>query len=179
MRWSGPQARPLWLSVVALAMAMVTVAVLAPVEAQAEPARLMPLYRADRGTTIDDPVQVKAERRAFEAAYEQYRQAASQYQADVQDFIAREVKSKQAGIMAAYQPTLDALDLARTDARREAIARLESFVLRHRDHETYTPDTLFRLAELYYEDTKAQNSRSTDNSDRDKKLYDQIGRAHV
>ena len=74
--------------------------------------------------------------------------------------------------MAAYQPTLDALDLARTDARREAIARLESFVLRHRDHETYTPDTLFRLAELYYEDTKAQNRRSTDNVDRDKKLYD-------
>ena len=57
MRWSGPQARPLWLSVVALTMAMVTVAVLAPFEAQAEPARLMPLYRADRGTTINDPVQ--------------------------------------------------------------------------------------------------------------------------
>jgi tetratricopeptide (TPR) repeat protein/TolA-binding protein len=150
---------------------LVVLAVLAPSLAAAEPARLMPKYRGERGTSVDDPVQLKAERRAFDSAFEQYRQAARDYQSEVKEFITREVRSRQKTIDGGYKNQIDTLEQAEIDLRRAAIERLEGFVFRHRDHDTYTPDTLFRLAELYYEDTKAQYARSSDNLARDMDLY--------
>lgn len=45
------------------------------------------------------------------------------------------------------------------------------FISRHRDHDVYTPDTLFRLAEMYYEDTIAASNRSMDNYKAELDLY--------
>jgi tetratricopeptide (TPR) repeat protein len=141
-----------------------------PTLASAEPVRVVPKYQV-RGDVIDDPVQVKGERKAFEAAYEHYRIAAKEYRDEVREFIAREVGSRQKNISSSYQGQIDGLDQQQFDLRRDAIARLESFIYRHRDHETYTPDTLFRLAELYYEDTIASYNRSQDNFQREMDLY--------
>ena len=161
-----------------LARVLLAVALLVPVAAQllpvealaALPVRIMPPYRV-RGDVIDDPVQLKSDRKAFEAAYESYRVAAKEYRDEVREFIAKEVGTRQKNVSASYQGQIDAMESAQFDLRRDAIARLESFIFRHRDHDQYTPDTMFRLAELYYEDTIASYNRSQDNYSRELDLY--------
>ena len=121
------------------------------VAASAQPIHLLPKYSI-RGEEITDTVAIKQERKGFEASYQQFRVAATEYQAAVKEFIGREINGRKSALNEQYKGQIDALDKAQYDLRRDAIARMEEFVFRHRDHDVYTPDTLFRLAELYYED---------------------------
>lgn len=147
------------------------VAVLLPALAFAEPPRRMPKYRDDGGELIDDPVQLKQARSEYDNAYETFRRAAASYRAEVKDFITAEVQGRAKQLGAGYATQIEGLEDAQFELRREAIARLESFIFRHRDHDTYTPDAMFRLAELYYEDTVASYNRSQDNFAREMDLY--------
>jgi tetratricopeptide (TPR) repeat protein len=140
------------------------------VAASAQQVKLLPKY-AIRGEEITDQVAIKQERKGFEASYQQFRVAASEYQAAVKEFIGREINGRKMALNDQYRGQIDALDKAQYDLRRNAIERMEEFVFRHRDHDTYTPDTLFRLAELYYEDTKASYGRGQDQFNRDLELY--------
>ena len=140
------------------------------VAASAQPIHLLPKYSV-RGEEITDQVAIKQERKGFEASYQQFRVAASEYQSAVKEFIGREINGRKSALNDQYRGQIDALDKAQYDLRRDAIARMEEFVFRHRDHDTYTPDTLFRLAELYYEDTKASYGRGQDQYNRDLELY--------
>ncbi len=153
-----------------LLLLFTALATLTPQLASAQQVKVMPKYRQG-SDLIDDPVQLKSERKTFEAAYESYRQYAKEYRDGVKDFISREIHDRQKTIANSYQGQIDALDQAQFDLRRDAIARLESFIFRHRDHDAYTPDTLFRLAELYYEDTIAAYNRSQDNFQREMDLF--------
>ncbi len=161
-------ARPNYSSLAAIALVLTCLT--GALAQAAEGVRLVPKYQL-RGDVIDDPVELKSERKAFEAAYDHYRVAAKEYRDEVRDFIAREVGTRQKNISSSYQGQIDALDQQQFDLRRDAIARLESFIFRHRDHDQYTPDTMFRLAELYYEDTIASYNRSQDNFQREMDLY--------
>lgn len=132
--------------------------------------RMMPSYRI-RGDIIDAKDEIKRERKSFEAAYEHYRLSAKEYRDEVREFINGEISERQKTINAGYKGQIDALEQQQFDLRREAIARLELFISRHRDHDVYTPDTLFRLAEMYYEDTIAASNRSMDNYKAELDLY--------
>ncbi len=140
------------------------------VAASAQPIHLLPKYSI-RGEEITDTVAIKQERKGFEASYQQFRVAATEYQAAVKEFIGREINGRKSALNEQYKGQIDALDKAQYDLRRDAIARMEEFIYRHRDHDVYTPDTLFRLAELYYEDTKASYGRGQDQFNRDLELY--------
>lgn len=148
-----------------------TVLVLLPALAAAEPARLMPKYRDDGGELIDDPVQLKQARAEYDTAYETFRRAAASYRQEVKDFVTAEIQGRARQAAAGYNGQIEQLEDAQMELRREAIARLEAFVYRHREHDVYTPDALFRLAELYYEDTVANYNRSQDNFAKQMDLY--------
>ena len=45
----------------------------------AGPMRVMPPYRGDVGTAIDDPALMRGEQAGFEAAYKLYKEAAKEY----------------------------------------------------------------------------------------------------
>ena len=136
----------------------------------AQRVHLMPKYQV-RGEPVVDQVAIKQERKNFEASYQQFRVAATEYQSAVKEFIGREINTRKSALNDQYKGQIDALDKAQYDLRKDAITRMEEFILRHRDHDTYTPDTMFRLAELYYEDTKASYGRSTDEFNRQLDLY--------
>ena len=108
--------------------------------------RVMPSYRV-RGEPVTASDEIKREQKTFEAAYEHYRVAAKEYRDEVREFIAGEISTRQKIVRDGYKGQIDALEQQQFDLRRDAIARLELFVSRHRDHDVYTPDTLFRLAE--------------------------------
>ncbi|MBI5608278.1 MAG: tetratricopeptide repeat protein [Deltaproteobacteria bacterium] len=142
-------------------------------EAQAAPPPVlrMPKYQATAGDDMTDPPRLAQEKKQFESAYENFKKAAAEYQSEVKEYIQGQVTGKQKTLAAGYQAQIDKLDQEQFDLRREAIARLESFIYRHRDHDVYTPDALFRLAELYYEDTIAAYNRASDNFAREMDLY--------
>lgn len=138
---------------------------------KAGPVRRMPAYRGEIGTLVDDPARMGSERAAYEAAYRLYREAAAEYRDEVREFIQDEIVTRQKRIASSYQSQIDRIDEEQTRLRKEAIDRLEAFVFRHREHDRYTPDAIFRLAELYYEDSLDEFNKSVDNFDRDVDLY--------
>ncbi len=138
---------------------------------RAGPMRRMPDYRGDAGTAIDDPARMRGEQAAFEAAYKAYKEAAAEFRDEVREFIQDEIVQRQKKVAGLYQTQIDKIDDEQTKLRKEAIERLEAFIFRHREHDKYTPDALFRLAELYFEDSNDEFNKSFDNYDKNLDLY--------
>lgn len=139
--------------------------------AQVPNVKRMPRYRDSGGEEVDDPARIKAEGRAFEAAYKTYKDAAREYREEVREYIQDEIVKRQRGIAKTYQNQIDKIDAEQVALRKSAIERLEGFIFRHREHDRYTPDALFRLAELYYEDSLDEYNKSIDNYDKNLDLY--------
>ncbi|MCO4760900.1 MAG: tetratricopeptide repeat protein [Myxococcales bacterium] len=152
------------LALAALLLLLTTIATAAPVKS-------MPPYRGTKGDAVDDPARMKQETREFDAAYKAYRQAAREFRSEVREFITDEIRKRQRKISGNYQTQIDKIDAEQSKLRKEAIARLESFIFRHRRHDRYTPDAMFRLAELYYEDSIATYNYSQDHFDEQQDLY--------
>ena len=111
------------------------------------------------------------ETRAFDAAYKKYKLAAREYRGEVKELITGEIDRRKQAVSDTYQTQIDKIMGQQDKLRKEAIARLESFIFRHRDHPRYTPDAVFRLAELYYEDSKAASAYSQDHFEELECLY--------
>gem|GEM_PF-2657444 len=152
-----------------LVAALVAFAIAAPLSAA--PPKVMPKYRGIIGEPITDPVKIKYERKVFERAFRGFRTAARDYRNDVRELISDEILRRQKKVAKQFQNQIDEIEKIQFKLRKEAIARLEGFIFRHREHDRYTPDALFRLAELYYEDSIAEYNNSQDNFDRDMDLY--------
>ncbi len=154
-----------------LGAALVGVLLLASVSVSAAPVKRMPPYRGDKGVAVDDPARMKQESREFDAAYIAFRRAAGEFRTEVREFITDEIRKRQRKINDTYQTQIDKIDSEQDKLRKEAIARLEGFIFRHREHDRYTPDAMFRLAELYYEDSVAAYNYSQDHFDERQDLY--------
>jgi len=170
MRMPSRNSRPGRALLVIAAVALAIPAIPA-ISADAASPRVMPKWRGKIGDAITDPVRIKYERKAFEAAFKLYKQAARDYREDVAELVEDEIRTRQKKLGKQFQNQIDEIQKVQFKLRKEAIARLEGFIFRHRDHDRYTPDAMFRLAELYYEDSIAEYNRSQDNFDRDLDLY--------
>jgi tetratricopeptide (TPR) repeat protein len=155
----------------AIVAALVTIVAVQAAFAALPNVKRMPPYRGDAGESIDDPARIKSEGAAFESAYKAYKEAAREYREEVREYIQDEIVKRQRRIADTYQNQIDKIDGEQTRLRKEAIDRLEGFVFRHREHDNYTPDALFRLAELYYEDSLDEYNKSIDNFDKNLDLY--------
>ncbi len=154
-----------------LGSALALVVVLTAAAAGAGPIKRMPPYRGDKGELVDDPARAAQEHRQFENAYKAFKRAAREYRTEVRELITGEIRKRQRAISGTYQNQIDKIESEQDKLRKEAIARLEGFIFRHRDHNRYTPDAMFRLAELYYEDSIAAYNYSQDHFDEQLDLY--------
>ena len=154
-----------------IALAVAAIVLCSSVLASAAPVKRMPPYRGDKGEAVDDPARMKQESREFDAAYKAFRRAAGEFRTEVREFITDEIRKRQRKVSGSYQTQIDKIDAEQNKLRKEAIARLESFIFRHRQHDRYTPDAMFRLAELYYEDSIAAYNYSQDHFDERLDLY--------
>ena len=67
----------------------------------------------------------------------------------------KKYEEKRSTLASSYERTIRDLEVLERKERLDAIARFEEFLRRYPDDPRYSPDVMFRLAELYYE-------RSTD-----------------
>lgn len=112
----------------------------APAAAQA------PLLRGVGGTPD--------ERRQYEAAsdaYALYLGEGAEYREEIQALVRRRYEEKRALLAQSYEAAIREVEGVERKQREDAIAQFEEFLARYPGHPRYTPEALYRLAELLYE----------------------------
>jgi cellulose synthase operon protein C len=114
----------------------------APTPAPAAPAE---------GATTSPAGDEDADRQELIQAIEQFDAEGKAYRAELQREIVESYKAKRQVLTEHFERALEELETAEKSERDEAIARFEDFLKRYPNDPAYTPETMFRLAELYYE----------------------------
>ncbi|NMB76078.1 MAG: tetratricopeptide repeat protein [Myxococcales bacterium] len=96
---------------------------------------------------------------ALEKAFEEQ---VREYKEEVQRVIERRYNEKQDGVGHSYERVLADLEREKDELRLEAIEVFERFLKKYPSEPTYTPRTLWRLAELHYEKSEMEYNQLQD-----------------
>lgn len=102
----------------------------------------------------DAPVEdatAKARYDAMRDAVRAFEREAMETRDEVRRIAERKYKERRAKIEDNYKRAIDPVVVAERGKRLDAIAAFEAFLERHPNDKEFTPDALFRLAELYFE----------------------------
>ena len=80
-----------------------------------------------------------------------YEAESHDFKRDVQLLVEKKYEEKRSDLAASYEKAIRDLEVNERKDRLDAIAQFEEFLQRYPDEPRYTPDVMFRLAELYYE----------------------------
>lgn len=108
----------------------------------------------------------------FEEAADRYVEQGRQYRDDILSVMEREIQRRRQGINSAYEQEADQVDDLLRQRRADAIEAFETFVGRYPNQRRYTPEVLFRLAELYYEDALDRFQLAMPQYEAQRRLYD-------
>ncbi|WP_052518500.1 tetratricopeptide repeat protein [Archangium violaceum] len=84
-------------------------------------------------------------------AVQRYEEESREYKQEIQRLIEKKYRDRRDGLGASYEKAISSMESQERQERLDAIARFEEFLRRYPDEPRYTPDVMFRLAELYYE----------------------------
>src|SRR5688572_1098740 len=93
----------------------------------------------------------EARLRELSADLQRYEDEARDFRREVQLLVERKYEEKRSGLAASYEKVIGELEIKERKERLDAIARFEEFLRRYPKEPRYSPDVMFRLAELYYE----------------------------
>jgi cellulose synthase operon protein C len=100
---------------------------------------------------VDAPEGFEGELALLEKELSYYREGAEAYAADLRDRIRVAYRAQKELLSQQYDKAIEDLENEERRRRLEAIARFEEFIAKYPNDATYTPDAMFRLAELYFE----------------------------
>ncbi|HET6412894.1 MAG TPA: tetratricopeptide repeat protein [Anaeromyxobacter sp.] len=95
---------------------------------------------------------VDAEREELIRAIERFEEEAKGYRAELQGEIVEAYKARRKSLSDHFERALDEAESLEKGDREAAVTRFQAFLERYPDDPSYTPETMFRLAELYYEE---------------------------
>ncbi|MBC7795211.1 MAG: hypothetical protein H7Z43_16020, partial [Clostridia bacterium] len=81
----------------------------------------------------------------------EFEQKSQEYRDSTKQLIERKYQDKRALLSQSYDDVIVQLERDQRIRRDDAIARFEVFIKQYPNHLRYTPDAMFRLAELYFE----------------------------
>ncbi len=93
----------------------------------------------------EDKIQLKD----AESEYEKFNVAAVDHDKRMRQIARREFDTRTATLTARYSERIAKTEAMRGRKHGETVAMLEKFLVNHPDHEQFTPDAMFRLADLY------------------------------
>lgn len=93
----------------------------------------------------------RQEAEAFDAAVRRFDEEGRAYRGEVQTLVKKQFEERRRFLADHYEQAISDLEVLERDEREAAIVRFEEFLARYPDDPQYTPDAMFRLAELYYE----------------------------
>jgi hypothetical protein len=85
----------------------------------------------------------------IEAEYDRFVNAANQHDARMRSIAKREYDGRTAELQKRYGDRIAKIEADRGHRHTDTIALLEKFLKNHPNHEQFTPDAMFRLADLY------------------------------
>lgn len=112
-----------------------------------------------------DLLELTEEMIAFERESEEFR-------LDVATLVERRYEQKKSELQARYDQAVSLLSIEERKRRDEAISRLEEFLGKYPDNDQFTPDALFRLAELQFERAYDQYLTALETYEVDLKRFD-------
>jgi len=83
--------------------------------------------------------------------FDRFSEAVQEFRGTARLIIKRAYADKQRILNDKYEPQIEANEKEAKDRRRDAIAMFEAFLQKYPNDKRWTPDAMFRLAELYYE----------------------------
>ena len=89
--------------------------------------------------------------RELEADFERYSRAVRSYRSSANKVIRYTYEGKRNAIQGKYEPLIQATEDEERNRRLEAIAMFEAFLRKYPSDPDWSPDAMFRLAELYFE----------------------------
>jgi TolA-binding protein len=113
-------------------------------------ARFQPATPAPPAEAVP-PVGDDQGRAELEAAIRGFEAEAGAYRAEIQQMVQKQFDERRRFTGDHYEQAIRDLEVLERSEREAAIARFEEFVRRYPDDPEYTPDAMFRLAELHYE----------------------------
>lgn len=111
---------------------------------------------------VDGPKSFEDELKRLELELLYYKNGAESFAEDMRHLIRIKYNQQKDLLAAQYDRAIEDLEDQERTRRMEAIARFEEFLKKYPNDPIYTPDAMFRLAELYYErssDEYLQRSR--------------------
>jgi TolA-binding protein len=114
-------------------------------EVEATPPSPPTASEVERATTFEDQLEL----RERELSY--FRSGADEFAGDMRDRIAIAYEEQKRILSLQFDRKIEELEAQERARRAEAIARFEAFIEKYPDDPVYTPDAMFRLAELYFE----------------------------
>ncbi|MBK8012227.1 MAG: tetratricopeptide repeat protein [Deltaproteobacteria bacterium] len=100
---------------------------------------------------VDAPTSFDAQVEALTRELDYYRSGAESFSGDMKDFIRLQYGEQKALLASQYESSVGELERTERERRMEAIERFQAFLQKYPDDPKYTPDAMFRLAELYFE----------------------------
>jgi TolA-binding protein len=114
-------------------------------------------YILPDGTELRAPTAEDIEAlRILEEEFDRYTERAGGFFSTIDAIVRREHARRRARLLEEYERQIDAEEVLLVEARRRAIEEFVAFLDRYPNDPVYTPDAMFRLAELYYEDSYEQ-----------------------
>jgi len=80
-----------------------------------------------------------------------FEEIAKEYREEIQALIRKKYEERRRFVSDSYEKPIAAMEEVDRKERLDAIRQFEEFLVRYPDEASYTPDAMFRLAELYYE----------------------------
>lgn len=127
-----------------LLAALLAAAILAPGLSRSEPMKGKKQYTPAEEAEIEE----------LERDVTSYERAAEEHQARVRDILRREYHKRQAEFKARYAKSCVAADLEYKKQHQESIKLLEDFLGRYPKDPDWSPDVMFRLADLYFDQAR-------------------------
>ena len=147
------------------AIAAVVMLAIAAGPALAQPGRTLPVDEPARGPGLPAPaptptpgfagidLQLSADERkemeAVEGDWKRYSDAAEAHHRRMRDLLLRSFDDKTAELEARYAARIADATATKSERHRTTIELLQKFIAEHPDHEQFTPDAMYRLADLY------------------------------
>ncbi|HET6984470.1 MAG TPA: tetratricopeptide repeat protein [Myxococcaceae bacterium] len=119
----------------------------APEKTDVQPAQKPKLGLQGMGRTPEEQKQLDELQDMLRA----YEDESREFKHDVQLLVEKKYEEKRSDLAASYEKAIRDLEVNERKDRLDAIAQFEEFLQRYPDEPRYTPDVMFRLAELYYE----------------------------
>ncbi len=102
---------------------------------------------------VEDVRSSPEEQAAFEATFARFRSRMAEFEADVKDIVQQQESLERSEVVGSYKSILSDLEEDNRALRATAIRRFEEFLDKY-PHAEHTPHVMFRLAELYFEQSE-------------------------